>query len=609
MRYFKRTLFILVLFITTHLSGQELLVEAPRIVSLDEAFKVVFSASGEITDFKDPVFTGLEVMVGPNPYSNRQISFVNGKQSSSTEMGYTYIVRPLDAGIAKISSTTAKVNGKSVTTQEISIEILNSNEESSSNSGTNANDANTTTKSTAKSATSRNDIVLKLFLSKSNVVRGETIVATLKLYSRVPILGFSDFKFPVFDGFWSQEIETSRNVNFSREKLGNEIYDAAVIKRYLLIPQQNGELVINPAEMVCDVQVQMRNSGARSFFDDFFDSGYQVVKKRVATDLLKVNVKPLPSNAPLSFGGGVGKFSMNVKLSRDGLKAHEAASLLVEISGSGNLNLIENPNVELPADFEKYDVKTNNSFTNGVNGISGKKSFEYPFIPRSEGRFVMAPLEYSYYDISAQKYVTLRSDSLVVNVERGEAYTSAPTVAGIAKQGVANLSEDIRYILVSNHNVFKKGRLFVLTWPFIFVVLFIVLLFIISSLLFGRVLRLRQDVKRSRNKRANKVAVKRLKLAQGFMRGGNSAEFYEEVHKALLGYISDKLAIPFAQMQRETIADVLASRDVQEDNLNELLQLLEDCELARYSMESKEGGMESLYERAITVISNLEDRL
>jgi hypothetical protein len=301
---------------------------------------------------------------------------------------------------------------------------------------------------------------------------------------------------------------------------------------------------------------------------------------------------------------------MNVSLNRDSIKAHEAGALMVEITGTGNLNLIETPMVDLPADFEKYDVKSTNNFTNGANGMKGKKVFEFPFIPRSEGIFEIPPVEYSYYNISKGKYVTLKSDTLRLKVTQGDAgMQGGQIMMGVNKQQVVNLGNDIRYISTSSPRLAKKGAFFMGSPLFYIVIGLIAVSYFLADRLLARGAKLRGDVKRTRNRKANKVARMRLKQAQLYMKENLHTPFYEELHKAMLGYVSDKLAIQFAEMQRDTIRETLEQKGAGEENIESFMTLLDDCEMARYSQSGGAGAMAEQYEKATETISNLENRL
>ena len=611
MRYLKGVFVVLLLLLGSAVFAQNtFVVDAPRVVGQDEAFRVVFTADGEIEDFQTPQFTGLEVLAGPSQSKMMSSQYINGKSSKKVEISYTYIVRPVAEGMAKISAASATIGGKVYTTKEMQVEVVKgaaSNGGSQQQQGQITGDAQQT-KQKSSSEVSSKDVFLQLSFSKTKVVKGEPIIATLKLYTKVGIAGFEDIKFPVFDGFWSQEIETPQNINFVRENVDNQIYSAAVLRKYVLLPQQTGDLEIKPAEMICQVQVMTAPRG-RSIFDDFFDQGYQIVKKRVNSGDAKIKVSPLPAGAPASFGQGVGNFSLKVELSRDSVKAHEAGSVIVTVQGTGNLNLIEAPKVQLPADFELYDVKTSNSYSYGANGISGSKSFEYPFIPRSEGVFEIPPVEYSYYDIKQGKYVTLKSEPVEIKVAKGDGVAAGTLVQGISKQSVASLGEDIRYILQGAAGLGRKGHFFVGSWIFFVLLALLIAVYAVLYWALKKRAKLKGDVVRTRNKKANKVARTRLKLAKSYMEQNLRSPFYEEVHKALLGYISDKLAIQFADMQRDTIKETMEAKKVSEANIAAFLQVLEDCEMARYSFGGDQGEISQVYGKAMEIISALEDEL
>ena len=584
--------------------AQHFSVDAPNVVEKDEIFRIVYTCDAEVDEFIAPSLTGLELLAGPMPSRMSSTNIVNGVRTDILEINYTIMVRATQTGVATVSPASVKIGGKQYSAKALSIEVVEGNSAATQNNGrSSAAESNL-----GSGEVSSEDIFLRLTFSKNRVVRGEPIVATLKLYTRVPISGFEDVKFPVFNGFWSQELETPQNINFVRENYKNQVYNSAVLRRYILLPQQTGDLTVEPSYMVC--QIQMRSEGfGRSIFDDFFDT-YHTIRKRLSTQPATIKVEPLPAGAPASFGGGVGEFSMDVRLSGDSIRAHEAGALTVEISGSGNINLIETPVVELPHDFEKYDVKTDDNYSNGTAGLSGKKVFEFPFIPRSEGTFVIPPVTYSYYNIKQDRYVTLKSDTLRLKVLKNEnASASQQIVSGVNKQSVVNLGSDIRYIFTSSPNLGKTGVFLVWSWYFAAIILLIAILFLIADRILREREKLRGDIKRTRNRRANKVAKNRLRLAQSYLDKGLQSPFYEELHKALLGYISDKLSIQFADMQRDAIVEMLDERGVPEQERDALINLVDECEMARYSQQQSEGAMSEQYKRAIEIISTLENKL
>ena len=453
------------------------------------------------------------------------------------------------------------------------------------------------------------DLFLRMSLNKTKVVKGEPIIATLKIYTRSNIRAFEDIKWPVFNGFWSQETEAPQNLNFTREKVGNQIYQSAVIRRYMLMPQQTGTLTIDPSEMVCQVEVLSRPQRSRSILDDLFDmDSYSLVKKRLSTGKITVHVSDIPSGAPSSFGGGVGKLSMNVRLTKDSLNANEAASLIIELSGSGNLNLLENPSVVLPSDFERYDAKSTNSFSMGADGYSGKKTIEYPFIPRGEGVYEIPPVQYSYFDLSQRRYLTLNSDTITVKVGKGSSSNTGGMYVPQTQKQVSNLGEDIRYLKTAVPSI-GGGTFFTDNWIYYLAAALLVALFFVLRRFMDNRIALEKDVVRSRNRKANKVARQRLKLAQTFLSQNKVQDFYEELHKAILGYTADKLSIQRSDLQRDVIQETLLSKKVPKDDIDSLISLLDDCEMVRYSPEGAAGAMDAQYRKAVELISGFENKL
>ncbi|HNY04998.1 MAG TPA: BatD family protein [Candidatus Egerieousia sp.] len=613
---------IAAMFFVTVFSGnkamaQSFVLNAPRVVGQNEQFTIAFSSNGDVDNFNAPSISGASVLAGPSKSSYSSMQIINGRRTDSHEVTYTYVLQAGSSGTVRISAASANVSGRSMSTRPVSISIVagassQSGQQSSGYSGGNSgsrqqadNDYGYSTPVSSGKA----DVFMRLDLNKTKVVKGEPIIATLKIYTRSNITGFEDIKFPVFNGFWSQEIETPQNINFTRERVGNQIYSSAVLRKYMLLPQQTGKLTINPAELVCQVQVVSSQRRSRNLFDDFFDSdAYSLVKKKVATGRATVYVSPLPGNAPASFGGGVGNFSMSARLTRQDIKSNEAASLIIDINGTGNLNLISAPAVTLPSDFEKYDVKTTNSFTNGASGASGKKTFEFPFIPRSEGKFTIPQIDYSYYDISQGRYVTLHAGPITVNVTKGTASNSSYVTAANQQQ-VSNIGEDIRYIANGSPRLAKKGSFLIVSWLFYFIFVLILAAFYGLYRYLKNLVAINGDILRSKNKRANKVAKSRLKLAQTYLGQNKVQEFYEELHKALLGYISDKLSIQFADMQRDTIESTLEEKKIGKDEITGFMKLLDDCEMVRYSPEGAAGAMDAQYENGVKIISDLENKL
>ena len=562
--------------------------DAPRVVEMDESFRIVFISNADPSSFEPPAINGFDILAGPTSSRMSSTQIINGKRSESFEVSYTYILQAKTTGKFTISAATIIVDGKRYTSQPVSIEVVKASGEKKGDGSSSANSIGS------------NDILLRLSLSKTRVVKGEPLVATLKLYTKVPISGFEDVKFPSFNGFWSQELETPQNIEFVRENVNGTIYNAAVLRRYNLIPQQTGQIQIDPSELVCIVQIRNQSTTPRSVFDDFF-SDYQTVRKRISAPSSRINVDPLPSGAPSSFNGAVGEFRMQASFTRDTLNTNEALSLIIKINGTGNINLVEAPKVEFPADFEQYDVKT-----------SGNKEFEYPLIPRGPGQFVIAPVEFSYYDIAKRKYVTLKSGDLKVKVGGeaggGTSYSGQMLPAGVNKQAVRSLGDDVRYIKTGASGLTKGNPMFFGTIPYILALLLVFAAWFITRRVLDKHIERNRDVAGVRNRKAEKVAKGRLKIAESLLRQNIYSAFYEELYKALLGYASDKFALPPADLSKERIKDALTGAGADESLTADYIELMDSCEYARYAPDSAEGEMENNYKKAMRLITSLEGR-
>ncbi len=593
------------------LAQNTLTVDAPKVVTTDENFRIVFTADGRMSDFNWPGSENFTVLWGPQSGSMSSTSIINGKRTSTHQETYTYIVQANAAGTFTLPAATATVGKDNCSSGTFTIEVVSGEKrtQQAAAAASNPDDAvapaGEETRQEA-TGTANGDIFLRLSLSKSQVVKGEPLVATLKLYTRVDVVGFEDVHFPTFNGFWSKETETAQNIQFERENVGGTIYNAALLRRYMLIPQRTGAVTIDPAEMVCQIRVQS-NSAPRSFFDSFFDS-YQTQRRRLRTEPIQIQVKPLPAGAPASFAGGVGNFKMDVTLSKKNLKAHEAASLVVTLSGRGNISMLEAPRISFPPDFEVYDLKSTEKIS--ADGTSGTKTFEFPFIPRSHGDFKIEPVRYAYYDISKGRYETLASEPIAVTVEKGEEVESGGIVApGVTRQGVRNLAEDIRFIHTGAAGLRKEGAFFAGSLLFWLLLVAIAAVTLVLSLLFRAAAARRRDVVGTRNRKANKIARARLHLAGDYLKRNLNSAYYEELHKAVLGYVSDKLVIPAADLSKERIAEAFAERGVSEELSHRLIAILDTCDFARYAPDTELSEREDLYGEALSVISQLEGQV
>lgn len=615
-----KKLFCIVAFLLTaifQMPAQNVIrVEAPDVVAVNEQFNVTFIIEGEKSpsDFQWSSGDDFQLVWGPQKGSSSSIQIINGKRSSSHQTTFTYILIPKATGTFQLPAATALLSGDRISSTQASIQVVSDGASSSQSSGQNGGKSSGggQTSSTGSGEISSNDLFMRLSLSRTEVVIGEPITATLKIYQRANVVGFENAKFPTFNGFWSQETYVPNNIEFKRESLDDKIYNTAVLRTYVLIPQQSGTITIDPAELVCLVNIRTAPSTSNSLFDSFFQDEYRTIRKRVTTPAVKVKVNPLPAGQPASFGGGVGNFGISARLTTDNLKTHDAASLIITVSGRGNVALLEEPKVNFPPDFEVYDTKTTENTDKSNGGTSGSKSFEYPFIPRSHGDFTIDPVEYSYYDVNAGKYVTLRTEPLHVKVAKGKGGDSTPVTtvnSGVERKDVKSLADDIRFIFTGKPGLSGSGSFFVGS-VFFWILLALMILGATSVYLaFRKVAAMRADVAGTKNRRATKMAQKRLKLAGEYLDKNLYTAFYEELHKALIGFVSDKLNMDMSEISKDNIASALTEGGVSEEQTKAFTDLLDACEFARYSPDGGNEAMRSHYDAALKVISSIDSGL
>jgi len=586
------------------LPAQSIKVQAPNLVSVGEQFNVSFVVTSEDSpsSFNWQCSDEFRVIWGPQQGKSTSISIINGKKTKSSQTSFTYILEAKQAGSFSLPAAEAVVDGETLVSRRTSIEVVGEGQQAAQN-GVPDNSATAAQAAPSRSSSST-DIFMCLHLSKTSVVVGETVMATLKLYQRANITGFEDAKFPDFEGFWASETQTPSNIEFVRENVRGEIYNAAVIRSWSLVAQSAGNIVIDPAELVCLVSVRVPHRSSGSILDDFFQDDYSTIRKRVSTSPITVKVNSLPAGAPASFCGGVGSFQMNASITKDSLKAHDAASLIVEIKGKGNTSLVEAPKINFPPDFEVYDVKSTDT--------AGGKTFEYPFIPRSHGSYVLGPVEFTYYDIASGKYVTLSSAEMPVKVARGEDngnFGDQHVAAPAGQRDVRNLGNDIRYISTKVPAFHNKGNFFIAGKVFLLATILLIVLAVGVYVVSKKQASRRADVVGSKRSGATKMARKRLAAADSFLRQNLYSAFYEELHKALTGYVGDALNIDMSDMSKENISARLSEAGVQDGLCQEFIGLLDACEFARYAPSEGQQAMNEHYDKAVSVISALDGNM
>jgi len=585
-------------------------VQAPNMVEEGKAFNVVFVVEGEHSpsDFRWSAPEGIDVQWGPQKGTSTSVSIVNGHTSKSSKTTMTYVLVASRTGTFQMGKATAKVSGNTISSKNFMIEVVASGASTSFSSGGHAQQGGGG--SSAQSSPAK-EVFITLSLSKKSVVVGEPVTATLKLYRTVDIAGFEDVSFPKFNGFWSQEVVAPTNIDFHQEQVSGHVYDAALLRQWVLIPQKAGDLAIDPAELVCLVSQVTRRAPTGTIFDQFNDTQYVTVRRKLSTSAQTIHVSALPAGAPASFSGGVGKFSIKASVSKDSLRTHDAASIMVTVSGKGNVSLLEAPALTLPPDFEAYDVKS--SSDTDRSGTSGSRTFEYPFIPRSSGHFALPPVQYSYFDPDARKYVTVSTDSLRIDVARtqGVSQTGQGSSGGtltVDRQGVKNLGEDIRFIRPRT-TLDEPRPFFMGSAPYWAIAAILLAISAALYFAFRKVALMRADVEGSRKRKATGMALRRLREAGDFLKKDLYTAFYESLHRSLLGFVSDKLSMDMASQTKENIEHALTERGVKADVASRFTALLDACEFARYAPNAGHEAMDSHYHEALDTITLIDSSM
>jgi hypothetical protein len=572
---------------------------APSTVILDKPFQLVYSVNASGKDLRLPEITNFEVLAGPFESRSSSYQIINGKTTSSISISYTYTLQGTKTGTFTVPSGSIVVEGQKYNSNGLSIKVLPADDASASKSQNNQQSNGSSTQSI-----SNENVFIRTSVSKNNVYEQEAVLVTYKLYTLIDVVQCINKKMPDFNGFMKQDIEQNQNKQFSYENFNGKNYGTVVLYQVLVYPQRSGDITIDKANFEAVIRIQNKTQ-ARSIFDDFFES-YSNVNKNIVAPAVKVNVKALPANKPANFSGTVGRFTLNSNISSTQTKANEAITIKVNISGSGNMKLIKNPEIKFPDGFEVYDPKVNNNFNTTTSGISGTKSIEYMFIPRHAGNFEIPSAQFSYFDVEDKTYKTLQTPTYNLQVTKGEGGDNTVVSNYTSKEDVKQLGKDIRYI--HTNAIELKKEVSPIFDTFVGWLLFIIPLIITSILflIFKKQTQENADIEFVKNKKANRLAQKRLKLAQKLLSEGKKDKFYEEVLKAVWTYLSDKLAIPVALLNKEKVELELTQKGVNPALISKFTDILNTCEFARYAPNSGQQEMGNLYNETLECISNLE---
>ena len=573
----RKVIFFLLLILTTVHAWADnkatLTADAPDVVVSGDQFRLTFTVNTQkVKDFRAPSITkGFDVLMGPSRSQQSSTQIINGKVSSSSSITYTYILMAGDAGTYTIPAASIEANGEKIFSNAVTIKVLPPDQSASGSKGSQKSGAQAGNQAASGRITS-NDLFITATASKTTVHEQEAILLTYKVYTLVNLRQLFG-KMPDLKGFHTQEIELPQQKTFSLEHYKGRNYNTTVWSQYVLFPQQTGKLEIPSITFEGVVAIQTVSDDP---FDAFFNGGgYQEVKKKIVTPKLTINVQPLPAK-PANFSGGVGEFTLASSINAKDVKTNDAVTIKLTISGSGNMKLISTPEVKFPEDFEVYDPKVTNNFEASRAGLSGTQTIEYLAIPRHAGNFTIPPVEFTYFDLKSNSYKTLKTEAYNINVAKGQGNADQVIADFTNKENVKVLGQDIRFIKLGDTKLMPKGDVFFGTVGYYLWYIIPFVLFVGLVVFFRKQAAENANVAKVKTKKANKVATKRMKLAGKLLAENRKNEFYDEVLKALWGYISDKLSIPVSQLSKDNIEAELAKYGVADDVIKDYINALNE---------------------------------
>ena len=576
---------ILLLFIANLTFAQEFTaIVSKKNVEVGEEFQIIFSANGSASEFKAPNLLGLRKISGPNKSSSSSMQIINGTINSSKTTSFSYYVSALSEGVLTIPAATIKIEGKKIQSQPIKITVKKA--DPNKKSGFQIGD----------------NVKVEVEVSRRNIFQGEQVLVSYKLFSKINLADISITQFPNLNGFWNEEIETNSKAKV--QNIDGVNYRVWEINKSMLTPQKSGDLKIDPMKINITVQLKSQNRSGDIF--GMFNN-YKNVVEEIQSKQITIKVKDLPPNPPASFNGAVGVFKLRSKTDKKIADANTAINYEIELSGSGNLHLIDNIPVNFPDDFEVFDPeKKDKSFTS-KNGIKGKLLFNYLIIPRYQGEYEIPSQEFSFFNLRTKKYETLKTNAINIEVNKGNYQKN---VIASSKQLIDENSQSLSPIKTkSEFKLINKGEWYQ-QWWYILLLALPVLLTVAAGIRQTYIRIIDKNPIDRKYRKSLKIAQKRLKNAEIFLKNDKKQRFYEEIEKSLLNYFSQKFNTEIAELSKEKISEIFIERKIDKDILSNYISILEDCEYCRYSPASIENNdLNIAYNKASGIIIEIEKQL
>lgn len=585
-----------------HVDAQHISVSAPSHVAAGENFRVAYTINtSDVEEFRmGGVQEGLEVIAGPYTSSQSSYQMINGHTSSSSSVTITYTLYAAKNGSFTIGASHALVGGKRLSSRPVKIQVSGHAQRTNGAPNMHGQDSYDQPRMrSAGSAISGSDLFIKVSASKKRVHEQEPILLTYKVYTQVDLTQLEG-KMPDLKGFHTQEVPLPQQKTFHTETVNGRPYKCVTWSQYVMYPQMTGRLEIPSITFKGIVVQQNRNvDPMEAFFNG--GSGYVEVKKDIKAPGITLQVDPLPQR-PANFSGGVGKFNISASLDKKDVKAGEPITLRVVVGGIGNLKLLKQPVVNFPKDFDKYDAKVTDKTRLTANGVEGNMVYDFLAVPRNQGSYTIPSVELTYYDTSKNAYKTIKTQPFKVEVEKGDG-TSAES------EDFASQDKDIHTIKLGKAEQHKADEMFFGSFGYWISLLMPLIAFVVLLIVFRRRAIENADIVKKRSNRAGKIATKRLRLANKLMLQGKQGEFYDEVMRALWGYMSYKLNMPAEKLNRDNIRETLGRHFVDDATIEKFTTALDECEFERYAPGDAAGNMNRTFESAMTAIMDIENAI
>jgi len=584
---------------------------APAKVGLNQNFQIKYTVNAKGSSLTLGDYSDFKYINGPSTSSSTSTQIINGQVSTSVSYSYTYVFQPQNTGKLTIGGATITVNGKQYTSNAVTVEVQKDPVQTQNNPRQNPYDPfadfyNQTQPqvSNTKKEISNEDLFIRVISDKTSVYKGEPINVAIKIYTKVDLIGVNEIIFPAFDDFYAEEVESATRLNFNRETFNSQTYNVALIRKYILYPRYTGNLKIESCEVDCEIRQAV--SGGNNFWAQFYGY-YESVKKKIKSPEININVKSLPP-ASDDFSGAIGTFNIKMSQSSDTVNINDAVTFKLILSGTGNFNMIEMPEIVWPKEFEVYEPVSSENTNVSSSGISGSKTWEFTVIPRYPGMFKLGKINFQYFDSPARQYKTISTQNINLAVRRDKNDTKfGETDYVYSQKNIEYIGdEQIRFIKNNNPKLLKDYKPLVIDDFFSFYYIFPLVIFVFIIIFLRKKIKENADIAKMKIKHAGKVSKKRLKKAKKFMLQNNKTEFYKEIISALWGYAGDKLGIAVADLTKDKVLNVLEAIKIDPSIANKLTDVIDKCEYAHFAPDSRETELSFIYQEAVEIIEELE---